>query len=234
MSDERGNLSPSAESEQAAGAMTRRDCTIFGMTVFGLILGGSIVFLATVQVLVPGRSIGPLGISWIHVLKVLLVVVPPAMLFGAADGFDLYRLAMGSREWRPIGCLIWLLCCVFPPVGVLVLLFFVQYKHRENVIVQGAFPTWEGTVLYSFVMLAVGLALVDPGHPKDLPGAVFIGILAMFVADSVLVNCIARWRSQGLLAPPTSHVFQYSLGTLLIFVLSLGSWMTTLVLVFRR
>jgi len=170
-----------------------------------------------------------------YLLQALVVAVPPAVLFGAADGFDLYRLAAGSREWRPIGCVQWvvagLVTLCMPPIALAVLCFFLQYQHRERVLVQGARNAWEGVIFYALGLLVI--SLLDRDSCRDLwMLAAVAAVVSLFISDAIVINALATWRRQGRLAPPTSHVFQYSLGALLLFVLGLGSWMTALVLMF--
>ena len=95
----------------------------------------------------------------------------------------------------------------------------------------GSLITWWLPLFWGLVLLLfAGVnTCVEPEF-----GLCFGPILALLLSNSILVNVIVRWRDRGQLAAPVSHKFQYSLGTLLIFVLGLGAWLTALVKIFGR
>jgi hypothetical protein len=130
------------------------------------------------------------------------------------------------RWWGWIFCL---LC-----LGWFAILLFLGYHQREQALVMKRTPRWGFAVFFYIVAFCLAILLPIAGDGDGaLAGMFYGGLVALFLADSVVVNMIARWRNEGRLAPPESHKFQYSLGTLVLFVWGFGAWMTAVVLMFR-
>ncbi|MCY3019944.1 MAG: hypothetical protein NTW87_13060 [Planctomycetota bacterium] len=225
--------------EQAGpGLKTRRDCTLLGAKVFASGMAAALLLAAVVHAFY-WHSRGGAGRFW-NLSEIgtdlwygLIIGVPPAVLVGAVAGFELYRVAVGSREWRPVGCLVWVLLVV--PLGYMAPLLYLQYRRREKLILERAPIRWWLPAVYGVILLLIDLTACEFSM-RDERRILLIcggGFLSLFLSDSVLVNVIARWRNEGRLAPPVSHTFQYSLGTLLIFVLGMGAWMTALAKLFK-
>ncbi|MGD0094039.1 MAG: hypothetical protein ABSE73_29365 [Planctomycetota bacterium] len=213
---------------------TRRDCTILGMQVFAGGMAGSLLVASAARLVMSLVDIHVAGYAPVDIIKQLLVAwviaVPPAVLAGAACGFETYRLAAGSLPWRKTGWLVWVLCfCILCYFG---LPLFLGYRHRQKLIAESKPVTWGLPLFYGLVLLV--LACIFGGMPRNdsLAGLFWGGLLAFFWSDSVLVSLIAGWRNSGRLATPVSHKFQYSLGAMLIFVLGLGAWVTALMKIF--
>jgi len=208
---------------------TRRDCTILGMKVYAIGMASCLLVSAA-----PGLARAGIwdGQGSTAVLKQLLAAcvigIPPTVFFGALVGFELYRLAAGSIRWRDTGCLTWIVCLLF--LTYVTLPLYLAYRHRRRRIEEGRGGTWWLPLCHFLLLLYLACALSAGGRRADSIAAMVCGgFLSLFLSDSVVVNIIAQWRNEGRLAAPVSHKFQYSLGTLLIFVLGLGAWLTALV-----
>lgn len=235
-------MNDEAPSAAASQLKSRRDCAILGAKVFGGTMLASLAVGAAARVLFRvalGRFPDPLAAGLFG--TALVIAVPPAAMFGAISGFELYRVAAGSREWRPIGCMVWILLFLLTaPIAFLIApMLYLLYWRREQLLIEGANITWKLPAFYVALMLGMDAMRlsqyvnVDP-LGKDLVFLSFTnGLMALCIADGIVVNVIARWRNEGRLAAPVSHTFQFTLGTMLIFVLSLGGWMTAMVAIFK-
>ena len=204
---------------------TRRDCTLLGIKVFVLV-PALFSLLSLLLYLIQGGPRHPYHEpieSPVFILQTLVVVLPPAALLGAAVGFEVYRLAAGSRQPREIGCVIWLLFVLVMSYFAFVL--FLMFSRRKKLIVEGKPVSW---------YLPLGLTILNV-LLCFVPGLIIlIVMLSLLISDCIVVNMVALWLQRGRLAAPQSHNIQFSLGTLMIFMLGLGAWLTALVRIFGR
>lgn len=234
MSVEPASPSPRTHEDEARGGfplppkLTRRDCALFGAKVFAAGMAAVLLLVALHGLLSRLGAGAPLRPAIVTLLQGLVIAVPPAVLLGVVAGFELYRLAVGSREWRPVNFVVW--AFVFLLLCLLALPCYLQYRQREKLIVEGEQDTGLTPILYA---LFLGYVVVAVARQSQVEALICGAFLAPFICDWLLVRCLARWRNAGRLAEPASHVFQYSLGTLLLLVLGLGAWMTALVVMFE-
>jgi len=214
--------------------MQRRECAIAGAKTYtaALLIAFS-TWVLLIIALTHGQKIAPYAIVKSFGIGAYLVV-PPAALFGAITGFELYRIAAGSVDWRPAPWWAWVLGVVL--LQWLVFPLFLQERHRKTVIAEARGPSWQLPIFYFIIHVFISLAQITVGWTNLSRQFIWIQMVTVFItlliADCVLVNHIAVLRDQGRLAPPQTHVFQFTLGTMLAMVLCAGSWVTGLVLIF--
>ena len=235
----------SQQPNSASPLWTRRDCTLLGMKVFAASVAAAALLTAAPALLHMGSGY---TIRWTSILiqtfSVIFVAAPPAALFGSAVGFELYRLAAGSRQPRETGCVTWTVGCLMASVcflGPLVMLFYLQSAARKNYILQSKSGAWAYPVFYIVIMMCISLWTISAvnhrraGYNEDL-GLVF-GLncfLALFLADSIMVMIIGRLTDKCLLAEPQTHRFQFSLGTMMLVSLGLGAYISGLINIFGK
>jgi hypothetical protein len=214
------------------GALTQRRAILLGARYFAL--GTALIPLLCCLLLIVGAStrtpspdstLGALG-------TILYIMVPPAAALGALCGNRLFRHANSPEPPKEVGCMTWLILLL--AMQTFVAPFFITYLHRNITLSLGR-PSNLIPALYIAIALCIAAACaLDPRIAQDAH-LVFIGsaIVAWFICDALLVNKIVSMRSDGMLAPPDTNRFQYSLATLLFCVWGFGAWVTGLVMLAR-
>jgi hypothetical protein len=173
---------------------------------------------------------------------------------GALMGFETFRLASRARKPLPFGGTLYLLAAaavgawLAQDYGLLSHLVGERLWHyifgatfaltlqlglREQVLRRDRIPPLV-PVLWSIGHLcAIALMNRKLGSPFIVVCMGVASWIAMWIADTWLVYRIARLRAAGLLAPEPGLRFQFSLRSLMIFVLALNVWLTGLVLLCR-
>lgn len=204
---------------------TRRDCIKHGALTFGLVIGVAAMLSATSAGFLYASD-APGRVSNLHAAilrpfyQYLFVVVPPAIVLGGATGYDAYRLAMGIRKWREVGCWVWGVAVVV--FGPWIVVFWLQYRFRQNCLIEGRGGGWILPLVYSVLALLCLCAL--PSVADLVPMLIIVGIMAVFIGDCLVVKMVSRWCLQRRLVPPPTHKLQFSLGSMMIAVLALGAY----------
>jgi hypothetical protein len=215
--------------------LRRRDCAIAGAKTYAAALLIAFSFWTLLIVAITyGHSVKPVNVVKNFAMAAYLVI-PPAALLGALTGFELYRISTGSVDWQPSRWWTWILGVIL--LQWLVIPLYFQEVHRKNVLVEGTGVRWRLPIVYACILIFIGLLQVletwSFRSAQFMWIQVFAVIFSLLIADCVLVNRMAFWRDEGQLAPPQSHVFQFTLGTMLAIVLSAGTWVSGLVIIFR-
>lgn len=165
-----------------------------------------------------------------NVLIALYISVPPAIVIGLLVGFETYRLASGARPFQKIRWWTWLI--LFFLFYYWTVVFYVAYYRREKIIAEGKSAWYLAPAIYGALIIIVSLAFATSSDSDSI--WILRVILSLFLSDCLLVNMIGTWKSEQRLAPPETHKFQFSLGGLMIGVLSLGGYVTGLVMIFGK
>jgi hypothetical protein len=216
--------------------LRRRDCAVAGAKTYaGTLLIALAIWTLLIIAITHGQSVNPLSVIKTFAVAAYLVV-PPAAFLGALTGFELYRISSGSVDWQPSRWWTWILGVVL--LHWLVIPLYFQELHRKNVIVEGTGVRWRLPIVYFCIHVFIGLMQIlgtwSFRSEQFMWIQVFTVIFSLLIADCVLVNRMALWRDEGRLAPPQTHVFQFTLGTMLATVLIAGTWVSGLVMIFRR
>ena len=211
------------------GCRTRRDCVKRGAMLFGLIVAlvGVLVVLAYMRYTMTKEVALKLAR---YVVTYLFVAVPPAMVLGAATGYEAFQIAKGLKELRRYACLAWCLLALLL-FWVVIPLYF-QYLYRIQCLQEGRGSRWHA--VFYLTILALCLLALPSQHPSQLvPGFLLTGVCALFVADSMLIRQVGYWNRERRLLPPPTHKLQFSLQGMLLSILGAGGWVSGLVLLLR-
>ena len=210
------------------GALTRRGSAALGAKYYAIALvSGTVCCYCYDAVRLPRHE------SQLNLLAtVLFVMVPPAAALGAAFGHNLYKRANSDEPSRPLGCAGW--CLVFLCFQFSIVPLYLSHRHRRYAL------NYDRTTIYlpalymvTSVFFAVGIFSFDRSFSVGT-AMVYAALSAAGACDALLINRIVNLRKVGMLAPPDTEKFQFSLGTLLIFVWGFGAWITGLVMLVRR
>jgi hypothetical protein len=116
--------------------------------------------------------------------------------------------------------------------GALVLPLLLQFSLRERLITKPSGPNLAWAWCAMYVLMLQPLMARCPGHPLVWSMGV-CSYCGLWIADTCLVQRVARLRREGRLTQANNVRFQFSLRSLLIFVLGFGGWLSGLVLFFR-
>jgi len=186
------------------------------------------------------RSGGP------HMLiRSILVSLPPALLFGALDGFFTYQRLSGPGEfWERkiprITLYAWFILLIVASIEHLILLVVMlpwswplhAYVKQHKSICNGIPPSrWFVLLGFCFCVACFVVFVFNHGvgHLHDSIAASCFG--SFWMGDAFLARTLTRWRKDESLLPSAAKVLQISLGSLLIWILGLSSY-TALILHF--
>jgi hypothetical protein len=224
-------LSAADHHDSNADTVTRRVCVTVGALLFSWC-----VFVATVASSLPVsmRPEIPSRYTW-SLFEVLYVAIPLATLMGAFVGYFTYYRALNLKPLRNWGCFGWFICLLL--IQGLTLVVFMHHILRQNVFDHKQKPTLGITAVYLALLTllaATNATQVTPYGPSIARVHAYMlgGIGGLILGDTLLIYLIAKWR--GMLAPPPTSPFQFSLSGLMLLMLAVGGYASGLVLIFGK
>lgn len=215
-----------------ARLVSRRDCTVRGAWVFGLSFFTVLLLQFLMYTAMHGMpALSGSDSSLQAFFATLYIATPPILLIGAYIGFDLYRLAAGSRQPNETKWYVWALafCCM----GYFLLCLWLQYRRRDQMILQRKPPSLIGPLIYGVILFGITLVGLESKSREGFLQFLQTTPFTLCLADCLIVNRVASWHQQGRLAPPDTHKFQFSLATLFFGTLLFGAYATGLVMILR-
>jgi hypothetical protein len=186
-----------------------------------------------------------------HLLRFPYAVLPALPAIGAWVGFEAYRLAAGARKPAPLWVIPLGLFAIWIPVhssgitgtpfiivdlafwyGAWGLPYFFCFALRRC-LVTGTSSTFLAWTWCAICALAVPQVIAMCPTNRLVWSMGVCSYYGVWIADTCLIQRVARLRREGRLVPTSNVRFQFSLRSLLIFVLALAAWLSGLVLLFR-
>jgi len=215
--------------------ITRWNCAVRGAWIFGLTFFLVVTSQFLAHFLIHGSDSGNYGnrydVSITTYLITLYIATPPLAFIGGYIGYDLYRLASGARQPNETKWYVWALafCCL----GYWLLAIYLQYRRRDQLIMQRKPPSLIGPTLYGAIIVGFSMLWMDSARSSRFVEILMLTPVTLCLADCLIVNQIAAWHQAEILEPADSYKFQFSLGTLFFSVVGFGAYASGLVVILR-